>query len=226
MLCFCAILLALADTAAADTSAPAPPGDLLEGLAAALPGRYDSHTQKLAEDAVGTRAEDVHGRVYRSITPIDAPAISEHVFVNTVVYGGPDGSFDDAEFQVWILDIDHDRHAVVITPMKFSEPDRFKATAENAESFAGLAPSDLRPSDGSVACEIIWRAAGDDYLGISGEAPCVSMSYTMNKPLAWEWRYYLDRDALWITYAGRDDSGDIVNGRPDQLPWRLERIRD
>jgi hypothetical protein len=26
---------------------------------------------------------------------------------------------------------------------------------------------------------------------------------------------------LWISHASRDAAGEIVNGRPDQAPWRL-----
>ncbi len=196
---------------------------LIDELIQTLPGEYDSGSQLRAEEVAGVPKDLRHGRVYRSFTRIDAPEVGQYVVVNNVRYGGPEGSFDAAEFQAWILKPTESGNAVSVSPMRFRDPDRYMHAPGKASTYEGLAPSDLAPPEGSAACDIEWRRVDGGLLGTTEADPCVHMSYTMNVPLAWAWRYFLAEDAFWITFAGRNDAGEIVNGRSDQLPWRLAR---
>ena len=141
----------------------------------------------------------------------------------TVRYNGPNGLFDNGEFQVWTLTVDADRDAVVMAPRRFGNPDPLIAVSRDAEAFAGLAADDLLPPEGAAGCDILWRSDGEALVGLT-VAGCRSMSSTMNMVLSWEWQFRLQGDDLWISYAGRNAAGEIVSGRPDQVPWRLDRV--
>jgi len=57
--------------------------------------------------------------------------------------------------------------------------------------------------------------------GVS-EKPCLGP--IRDAMLSWEWTYILSDTALWMSFAGRNDGGEIVFGRQDQLPWRLDKV--
>ena len=194
-------------------------------LVRTLSGVFDSQAQKLAEEQQGTPEELVHGWVNRSFLPVDAPELGQHVFVATVRYNGPEGMFDNGEFQVWTVAVDPEQEVVKMSPRRFKNPEPLIAVSRDASAFTGLTPKDLLPPQGAAGCDILWRMDGTNLRGHTDPNQCRSMSSTMNIPLSWQWDYLLEDDALWISYAGRNDAGEIVNGRPDQLPWRLDRVR-
>ena len=186
-----------------------------------LTGEFDSAEQLRAEVATNTPEDTRHGQVYRSFLPIQAPKVGSHLLVSTVRYGGREGRFDDGEFQVWALTPKGDDFEMV--PRHFLDPDRFLPGHRTPETFAGLKPSDLKPSTGGASCAIQWRRTADGFRGIT-DPPCPSLSTTKGVVLNWEWSYSLDSNAMWINYAGRNDQGEILSGRADQMPWRLQRM--
>jgi hypothetical protein len=218
-------LMAVTVTASASaTSHTAELEQALPRLLHLLSGEFDSQTQLLAEKQAGTPEALVHGWVNRSFTRIDAPDVGEHVVVTAVRYGGRDGSFDNGEFQVWTLSVDTQRNAIKMSPRRFREPERWIAFSRDAAALAGLGSDDLLPPQGAAGCDILWQPDGKHLQGTTDPALCVAVSSTLNVPLSWEWRYLLEADALWISFAGRNEAGDIVNGRQDRLPWRLDRL--
>ncbi len=196
---------------------------LLVRLMTTLPGEFDSQQQMHAEQATNTPSESVHSHVYRSFIRIDAPAIGENVLVSTVRYGGRDGQFDNFEFQVWALTIDVEKSAVRMQPHRFKTPEKYLANNRNPNAFTNLVASELIPGNGAAGCPPYWVANADALRGAT-HPPCNSLSETMGIVLDWEWAFSLDESGVWINFAGRNEAGDIVNGRTDQMPWRLDKL--
>ncbi|MDX2223572.1 MAG: hypothetical protein SFV21_12530 [Rhodospirillaceae bacterium] len=218
-------LIALTTGPAQATNSPIELRTAMVALIERLSGQFDSAPQVEAQAALGTPEKERHGRVYRSFTRIDAPALGDNVLVATVRYGGKAGQFDNGEFQVWTVAVDAERKAVRMSPRRFKDPDKYKDRALDAAAFAGLAPSDLVPASGAASCDIYWRLYGQDLRGASDLAACKSMSTATKTELAWDWQYVLSDSELWLTFAGRDASGKIASGRADQAFWRLGKAR-
>jgi hypothetical protein len=220
----CATLL-LAGPATA-TNSPIELRTALKTLMTWLPGQFDSEPQRFFEAEYKTPPNEQHGRVYRSFTRIDAPAIGENVIVTTVRYGGKDGQFDAGEFQVWTLAVDAGRKAIKMAPQRFKEPDKYVGIALDAEKLRNLAPDALQPAEGAASCVIWWRLYGTQLQGKTDPGACSTMSTIAKTTLNWEWEWLLNDQELWLNFAGRDASGRIVSGRADQVPWRLGKARD
>lgn len=192
-------------------------------LVSLLTGEFDSSAQMRGEQATNVPEDKVHGHVYRSFIRIKAPKVGEHLLISTVRYGGRDGQFDNGEFQVWTLTVDEERSAVKMAPRRFKTPDDYIENGLNAAAFATLTPDELVPPHGGAACPIHWYTNGDTLRGIT-DPPCESMSSTMGISLKWEWTYSLDDEGMWLNYTGRNAAGEIVNGRKDRMPWRLDKL--
>ena len=204
----------------------ATPADLQQVLARLmqiLPGEFDSAAQMQGEQATNTPEDMVHGHVYRSFIRIDAPAVGENVLVSTVRYGGRDGTFDNGEFQVWTLTIDESKGGVKMAPRRFKSPEDYIENDRNPSAFTQLQPSELIPPHGGASCPVHWYTNGDNLRGIT-DPPCESLSETMGIVLKWDWAYSLDDTGMWLNFAGRDEARAVVNGRKDQMPWRLDKI--
>lgn len=193
-------------------------------LLALLSGLFDSQAHKLEDEAAGMEGEEVHGWVTRTFTPIEAPAIGGHVLVATVTYGGPGGSFDDGEYQLWTLTAGENDAKVIMTPQSFKNPDWFISSAYDAQTYDGLTPDDLTAPLGAAGCPIVWQHDGAQWRGHTDAASCTSMSTQLNVELGWEWNFRLSQDAMWIDFAGFDSDGEKVYGRDDRVPWRLDRM--
>lgn len=196
----------------------------LDRLMTGLSGAFDSGAQLRAEQLSGTPEAERHVRVHRAFTRIEAPDVGENVFVVTLRNDGPDGPIDFVEFQVWTLTIDSDRQAIKMAPRRFKNPQAYAEISYDADKMKGLRATDLVPSDGAAACPIYWQINGDVIKGVS-EKPCDGPIRTPPQMLTWEWTYILGDTALWMSFAGRDPkSNEIVFGRQDQTPWRLDRL--
>jgi CpeT/CpcT family (DUF1001) len=208
------------------TNSPIELKTVLADLMQRLPGQFDNAAQEFFEQELKTPKELVHGRVYRTFTRIHAPDVGENVLVGTVRYGGKDGMFDNGEFQVWTLSVDAERKAVKMAPRRFKEPAKYIDIARDADKLKGLKAEDLLPPQGAAGCDVYWRLFGEGLRGATEPGACSSMSSTLKVPLNWEWDYVLTETELWLNFAGRDASGKIVSGRPDQVHWRLGKARD
>ncbi|NKB43347.1 MAG: hypothetical protein GKS03_03615 [Alphaproteobacteria bacterium] len=197
--------------------------ETLVRLMAGLDGAFDSGPQLAAEKLSGTPQDKQHVRVHRAFVRIDAPDVGDNVFVVTLRDGGPDGPIDMIEFQLWTLEIDKERNAVKMAPQRFKDPERYAAIGDEPEKMKGLKASQLVPSEGAAACSIYWRAVDEMVHGASGK-PCLGAVRPGRPVLSWEWTYILGDDALWMSFAGRGDDGEVVFGRQDQLPWRLDKV--
>jgi hypothetical protein len=220
------LLAAATPRAAQATNSPVELRTALFTLAKWIEGRFDSEPQRYFEEESQFPKEAIHGRVFRSFVRIDAPEVGSVVFVATVRYGGQDGLFDNGEFQVWTLEVDAAKAAIRMWPRRFKDPARYKDRALDATAFRGLAAADLVPAEGAAACDLWWRLNGKQLLGRTTSGGCPSMSTTMKRVLRWEWEFLLNDEELWIVFAGRDETGKIVNGREDQTHWRLSRVTD
>lgn len=222
-----AILLSLLATPPATaTNSPIELRTALTTLMERLPGRFDNAAQLFFEQETRTPPAEQHGRVFRSFLRIDAPSIGDDVLVAQVRYGGEAGQFDIAEFQVWTLAVDAERKAVRMAPRRFRDPGRYKDRALDPVAFKDLAPADLLPAEGSAGCDLYWRKYGDDLRAVTNPGECRRRSASLRKDLDWAWEYILTDDELWLNFAGRDEQGRIVSGRPDQVHWRLGRARE
>jgi len=197
----------------------------LSALLDLLPGTFDSGAQMRDEKSAGGEGAVIHGWVYRTFTKIDAPDVGEHVFVGTVRYNGENGYFDKAEFQVWTLQLADDKGGVIMSPMRFLDPDTNIAKIGIANAFDGLQGRDLGEPAGSAGCDIHWRMEDGVLRGMTDPEACRWMSSVEKIELAWDWQYELKRDAMWIKLAGRNDAGDILSGPKDNSPFRLDRLQ-
>ncbi|MEQ8734452.1 MAG: CpcT/CpeT family chromophore lyase [Rhodospirillaceae bacterium] len=195
----------------------------LERLVNGLNGAFDSGAQLRAEQLSNTPAELQHQRVHRTFTRIDAPDVGQNVFVVTLRNGGPNGPIDMVEFQVWTLTIDTPNNAIKMAPYRFKDPKTYAPIGRDPKKMKGLKASDLIASDGAAGCIIYWRAVDTVARGLSGK-PCLGALSPTRPVLSWEWTYILGDTTLWMSFAGRDDNDNIVFGRKDQLPWRLDRV--
>lgn len=219
-----AAMAAVIATPAAATNSPIELRTALADIMAELSGEFDSEPQRFFEEEYKTPKELVHGRVYRSFTPIEAPDIGPNVLVATARYGGDDGQIDHGEFLVWKLAVDAKAGVVRMTPRRFKEPDKYLPLAKDAARLKGLKAAELAAAEKPAKCEILWRLDGAQYRGESAPG-CASMSTTTKTELSWAWSWTLTPDELWLSFAGRDAAGKLVAGRPDQVPWRLGKAR-
>jgi hypothetical protein len=195
----------------------------LERLMRGLNGAFDSGAQLRAEQLSNTPQQLQHQRVHRTFTRIDAPDVGQNVFVVTLRNGGPDGPIDMVEFQVWTLSIDTANNAIKMTPYRFKDPATYAPFGRDPKKMKDLKAAELMRSEGAAGCVIYWRAVNSIARGLSG-TPCRG-ALAPNRPvLSWEWTYILGDTALWMSFAGRDDTDAIVFGRQDQIPWRLDRV--
>lgn len=195
----------------------------LARLMTGLDGAFDNGPQLAAEKLSNTPTKMQHVRVHRAFVRIDAPDVGENVFVVTLRNDGPDGPIDMVEFQLWTLEIDPEENAVKMAPQRFKDPERYAAIGSEPDKMKGLMQSQLTPSEGAAACPIYWRPVGDMLHGVSGK-PCDGAVRPGRPVLSWEWTYILGDEALWMSFAGRSDTGEVAFGRQDQLPWRLDKI--
>jgi len=216
----------LASPVALATHSPIELRTTLATLMERLPGRFDNAAQLFFERETKTPEAEQHGRVFRSFLRIDAPALGSNVLVAQVRYGGDTGRFDDAEFQVWTLEVDTDRKAVRMSPRRFRNPAPYQGRALDPATFRGLGPADLLPATGAAGCELYWRKYGQDLRAVTEPAECRRRSTSLKRDLAWSWEMILTESELWVNVAGEDDQGRIVSGRPDQVHWRLGKARE
>lgn len=188
-----------------------------------LDGAFDSGPQLASEKLSGTPNEMQHVRVHRAFVRIDAPDVGDNVFVVTLRNDGPDGPIDMVEFQLWTLEIDQAENAVKMAPQRFKDPERYAAIGSEPNKMKGLMRSELVPSEGAAACPVYWRPVDDVIHGITGK-PCEGAVRPGRPVLSWEWTYILGDDALWMSFAGRGNGGEVAFGRQDQLPWRLDKL--
>ncbi len=224
--CVGVLVSLLAGSSALATNSPIELRTALATLMERLPGRYDSAAQLFFEQETRTPAGEQHGRVFRSFVRIDAPALGANVLVAQVRYGGDAGQFDNAEFQVWTLAVDAERKAVRMSPRRFRDPGPYKDRALDPVAFKGLTPADVLPPEGSTACDLYWRKYGEDLRAVSGPGECRGRSIYLKKDIDWSWEYILTATELWVNFAGQDEKDRIVSGRPDQVHWRLGRVRE
>lgn len=216
----------LASASASATNSPIELRTALATLMERLPGRFDNAAQLFFEQESKTPAAEQHGRVFRSFVRVDAPALGGNVLVSQVRYGGDAGEFDAAEFLVWTLAVDANRKAVRMAPRRFRDPAPYQVRALDPAAFQGLTPADLLPAEGAASCDLFWRKYGEDLRALSEPGDCRRRSTALKKDLDWSWEFILSESELWVNFAGQDDQGRIVAGRPDPAHWRLGKARD
>ncbi len=224
----CAMLATLAVPLAMPAAATNSPIELKTALArlmTGLPGEYDSEPQRFFEAEYKTPPERQHQRVYRRFTRIDAPDIGANVLVATVHGGDKYSKFDTAEFQVWTLTVDEARRAVRMSPRRFRDTEKYQPIATDAARLKGLAASELVPASGAAGCDIYWRLIGTQLRGRTDPGTCRTKLQRLGVDASFDWDWLFNEEELWITFAGRDASGRMVMGRPDQTHWRLMKAR-
>lgn len=205
--------------AEADTSA-----SLSHQLAQMLVGEYDSVRQMQEDKANGVPKDMAHARINRSYVITDAPAVGDPVVVSTTAYAGNPWHFDSGEFLVWTLteETTNNSTAVVMSPRRFKDQARRMPFARDGEKLGGFTDDDLETAVSGANCVLVWTPNGDGFSGRS--QPCYVMSTTKNKMLNWVWSYELTPEALWISFEGLDENGDVLDGTPKDSPYRLDRL--
>lgn len=192
-------------------------------LAHMLVGEYDS-VRQMQEDKENNVPKDMsHARINRSFVITDAPAVGDPVVVSTTAYAGNPWHFDSGEFLVWTLtdETTEDVKSVVMSPRRFKDQERRMPFARDGEKLGGFTDDDLETAVSGANCVLVWTPSEDGFSGRS--QPCYVMSTTKNKMLNWVWQYELIDDALWISFAGIDENGNVLDGTPKDSPYRLDR---
>ena len=199
---------------------------VLKDLMAQLPGEYDSEPQRFFEAEYKTPKDQQHQRIYRAFTKIEAPDVGANVIVATVHVSDKYSKFDETEFQVWTLTVDEARKVVRMSPRKFKEPAKYTAIATDPAKMKGLLGAELIPAKGAAGCDILWRLHGTQLLGRTEPGTCTTVMTRSNTDAVFNWEWLLNDEELWITFDGRDPSGKLIMGRPDQTHWRLGKARN
>lgn len=213
------ITVAPRDATLAAEDAPSLPHQLAQMLV----GEFDSVRQMEDDKANNVPKEMAHGRINRSFVITDAPAVGDPVVVSTTAYAGNPWHFDSGEFLVWTLTEQtiEDGPAVVMAPRRFKEQERRMPFARDGEKLGGFTDDDLETAVSGANCVLVWTPNENGFSGRS--QPCYVMSTTKNVMLNWVWSYELTEDALWISYEGIDENGEVLDGTPKGSPYRLDR---
>jgi len=197
---------------------------MVEELVSILSGEFSSQKQ-MQEDRENKVPEDMkHAWVNKTLFSVDSPEQKSAVMVATTSYVGDDGvwHFDEYEFLVQTFVPEDNGRSVRMFPRRFKEPEQRLPFAREPEKLAAFTAEDLEPAISGSNCEIIWTRSPNGFSGNS--KTCKVMSTTKNKMLNWRWHYELTEDALWVEFSGRDDQGLMLDGSPEGLPYRLDRI--
>ena len=186
-----------------------------------LVGEYDSQRQMQEDKANNVTREMSHSRINRSFVSTEAPAVSDIVLVGTTAYAANPWIFDNGEFLVWTFTENAQGNSVVMSPRRFKDSERRIPFARDGEKVGGFTPDDLETAVSGANCEIVWTANTDGFSGRS--KPCYVMSTTKKKMLNWVWEFELSDRALWISFAGIDEDGAVLDGTPEGSPYRLDR---
>lgn len=194
----------------------------LEDLMTLLPGEYDSERHMREDVMAGVPKAKRHGWVNRSFVAVEAPDVADNVVVQTVVYNGRDGLFDDSEFLVWTVAVDEARGGIAMQPYWFKQPEGYVAISRNADGLAGITPDDLKPAGGVAGCELFWIRKDDVFSARTNVDTCVAPFRDV--VYSWLWEYTLSASVLTVTYKGFTQDGRFASGRDDAKPWRLDRL--
>ena len=204
---------------------------VLEDLAAWLPGAWDSFPQVYFERLVQAPKMGEHEHWHRTFARIDAPQIGTHVFYGQINVGGRSGPMMQRSQIIYNAVIDEARGLVSITGQSPSEPEKYVNLHERPELWKQVRQRD----PAAVRCDFVWRRNGAQIVGVlEGKQPehrkfgpgtCTYPTGQMKDVEFYadaEW--VLGPDLLWLYDINRM-AGHTFVGRDDRTHIRLYRAR-
>lgn len=197
--------------------------DLVQTFANMLAGEFESRNQMEEDLAAGVPDNVRHYLVNRSFQLVEAPETGGTLMVGTTEYHFGRWIFDFNEFLVWTLTPGSDGKSVLMSPKRFRDQGKRLPFARRADRLGGFTPEDLEAARGGASCDLVWTKSDNGFVGES--LPCSALSTTKGEVLDWDWRLELTRDALWIEFNGRDETGTVLDGTEGMTPYRLDRLK-
>lgn len=191
-------------------------------LVGLLEGEFDSKPQMMEDLASGVPTEQRHYRINRSFLTATSEDIEGPIVVGTTIYAGQNWHFDQNEFLVWTFEKDTESGEVVAKPRRFVDQVKKLPFSRDMERLGPISSAELEDAIGGSACPIRWIRDGDSFLGKVRH--CEVKSAVHKVILDWEWDYLLTREALFISFAGKNAAGEILDGTPVGAPYRLDRV--
>jgi hypothetical protein len=210
ILCLAMLTAALLSAAA---QAPPPPGQAGGDLALLekwLTGEFDNFQQFY--EAKETKAPQPHERVHLAISPVAVPGLGEHaLLVRESASNEPDRI---AGLHVYALEAGPAAGQVLLRVYAVTDPAVLAGIQADPARPVAVTPAQLTPvPDGSVT----WRRDGDAFVGATkpGAGTRVQLTNT----------YRLTADEFWFSERLTDESGKVLSGRADGVPYKLMRAR-
>jgi len=213
------ILMALAGAAAAQVPAAAgrPDGDLAL-LERWLTGEFDNFQQYY--EAKETKAAQPHERVHTAIAPVDVPAVGAHLLL------AKESALDDPDriqtLHVYSLVPGPAGGSVTLRLYSLTDPAILAGIRADPAKPVSIRPDQIRLLEG---CDVTWQRDGDAFAGGMTPGACKTTWPKTGGRVTVTNTYRLTADAFWFSERLADESGRVLFGRADGVPYKLMRAR-
>jgi hypothetical protein len=213
----CAALLAALPLLAAAQPPPGATGDLAL-LQRWLTGEFDNFQQYY--EAKETKAAQPHERIHTVITPLTAPAIGSHVLLAKESALGAPGRIQTLH----VYSLLPGRGGAAVTLQLYLVTDQSLLAAAQADPAApvALGPAQVRLLTG---CDVTWRRDGDAFVGDMEPGACRTVWPRTGATVTVHNTYRLTADQFWFSESLNNETGRVVFGRADGVPYKLMRAR-
>jgi hypothetical protein len=183
-----------------------------------LTGEFDNFQQSF--EAKETNAVQPHERIHTVITPLAAPAIGPRLLL------AKESALDapDRIQTLHVYSLVPGRAGAAAALQLYLVTDQAVVAAVQADPAAPvkLAPAQVRLLQG---CDVNWRRDGDAFVGEMEPGACrVTWPKTGAQVTVFN-TYRLTADQFWFSERLTDDTGKVLFGRADGVPYRLMRAR-
>jgi len=212
-----AFLLAMSPSGAMAQS-PAPPAGDLARLAQWLTGEFDNFQQFY--EAKDTKAPMPHERIHTVITPLSAPAVGTHVLL------ARESALNDPEtvktLHVYSLAQGPADGPISLRLYSVTDPSVLAGVLKDPTKPVEVRTDQLKPMAG---CDVNWRREGDAFVGAMTPGACRTTWPKTGGAVTVSNTYRLTADEFWFAERLTDESGNVVFGRADGVPYKLMRAR-
>jgi hypothetical protein len=183
-----------------------------------LTGEFDNFQQHF--EAKETKAPAPHGRIHTVISPIDAPSIGSHVLL------ARESALDDPErlASLHLYSLVAEPGGTTVTLRLYSFADAAEVTAAFAKS-GRAADLPLDRARAMPGCEVTWRREGDALVGSMAPGSCRATWPKTGTQVTITNSYRVTADQFWFSETLTDQSGQVLFGRTDGVPFKLMRAR-
>ena len=214
-----ALLMALPVLVASQAPAPAgQAGGDLELLEQWLTGEFDNFQQFY--EAKESKAAQPHERVHLAISPAAVPGLGAHaLLVRESALNDPD---QIAGLHVYTLEPSPAGGQVLLRVYAVTDPAILAGINADPAKLVAVTRAQLAPvPDASVT----WRRDGDAFAGATTPGSGTAAGSGSGARGRLTNTYRLTADEFWFSERLTDDTGKVLSGRADGVPYKLMRAR-